>query len=76
MFVGTNVWFVGQSVRHFQGPFCVWRSWVGPCVLLELHWEFCGFLSSVVILGFRSGCVEVQVAEICSVSYVDVIELH
>jgi hypothetical protein len=34
------------------------------------------FLSFVVILGFRSGCVEVRVAEICSVSYVDVMELH
>jgi hypothetical protein len=42
MFVGTNVWFVGQSVLRLQGPFCGWRSWAGPCVLLELHWEFCG----------------------------------
>jgi hypothetical protein len=36
------VWFVGQSVRHLQCPFCGWCSWAGPCVLLEIHWEFCG----------------------------------
>jgi hypothetical protein len=34
------------------------------------------FLSSVVILGFRSCCVEVRVAEICGVSYVDVMQLY
>jgi hypothetical protein len=43
---------------------------------LNLTGNFVGFLSSVVILGFRSCCVEVRVAEVCSVSYVDVIELH
>jgi hypothetical protein len=43
IFVGTNVWFVGRSVRRLQGPLCGWCLWAGACELLELHWEFCGF---------------------------------